>query len=460
MTRNQVFISYSHRDKKWLQRLQTMLKPLEREKLISVWDDTRIRAGQPGREEIERALASAKAAVLLVSPDFLASDFIAQNELPPLLEAAKNEELTILWIAVRPSLYEKTPIKSYQALNNDPNRPLSSLRTADWEKELVEMCGKIESAIAEKEEDQTALSTKDNLGALVSKLCDRADQEKEFTRYFISHLELYPGFPQVYFIPGNEGECHSSLAERLIRTTIKEVAEERRHKKLAGIRHEKIAEWPVAERSALEAGKCALQEEIFKSLHPKHYYRSRDFSAASFGRLSAETLHLHPVVVLEYNIESWNEATPELIKWYLSFWAEVRMITDRPQFVIFLNVIYPSPKPPSSRRARSKQDQIKSKIHQDLHEICDFASQGLDQSPSATSCSCFMLSHLPCVTPQDVRRWARTNNFYRIERDLDEHVRTIFGDATVPFPECRPMIEIEEKLEKIRSSYARERSYL
>src|SRR5262245_58519303 len=136
MTRNQVFISYSHRDKKWLQRIQTMLKPLEREKLISVWDDTRIKAGQQWREEIEVALASAKVAVLMVRPDFLATDFIAQNELPPLLEAAKTEELTILWIAVRQSLYEKTPIKSYQALNNDPNRPLSSLRTADWEREL------------------------------------------------------------------------------------------------------------------------------------------------------------------------------------------------------------------------------------------------------------------------------------------------------------------------------------
>jgi hypothetical protein len=61
--RDQVFISYSHKDREWLSKLQTMLKPLVRNKIISVWEDTKISAGDEWRGEIKEALARAKAAV-------------------------------------------------------------------------------------------------------------------------------------------------------------------------------------------------------------------------------------------------------------------------------------------------------------------------------------------------------------------------------------------------------------
>src|SRR4051794_13839548 len=66
-----VFISYSHKDVRWLDRLKTMLQPLARSGEIDPWDDMRIRSGQYWREEIARAIASATTAVPLVSPEFL-----------------------------------------------------------------------------------------------------------------------------------------------------------------------------------------------------------------------------------------------------------------------------------------------------------------------------------------------------------------------------------------------------
>jgi len=120
------FVCYSHKDETYLLELKKYLKPHVRGSSIVVWDDTRIRPGDEGRKEIKAELESAPLAILLVSPDFLDSDFIAEEELPHILDSAKSSGLRVLWIALRPSAYKTTEIEKYQALNN-PLRPLSKL---------------------------------------------------------------------------------------------------------------------------------------------------------------------------------------------------------------------------------------------------------------------------------------------------------------------------------------------
>jgi class 3 adenylate cyclase len=133
-----VVISYSRKDKDFLGKLQTHLRPYERDKKISYWDDTKIKAGARWRDEIKKALGTARVAVLLVSPDFLASEFIANNELPPLLNAAKNDGIQVLWVPVRASAFEETEICEYQAVC-DPGKPLSSLNEAEQDQALVDI---------------------------------------------------------------------------------------------------------------------------------------------------------------------------------------------------------------------------------------------------------------------------------------------------------------------------------
>jgi internalin A len=144
MARDQIFVSYSHKDKKWLERLQRHLTPFVRNGL-EVWDDTRIKPGSNWKDEIVAALERAKVAVLLVSPHFLASEFIARHELAPLLEAASKDGLVILWIAVSTSAYEETEIARYQAAH-DPSIALDRRGDANWNKDMVAICRKIKES--------------------------------------------------------------------------------------------------------------------------------------------------------------------------------------------------------------------------------------------------------------------------------------------------------------------------
>ncbi len=140
--RDQVFISYSYLDKDRLDNLLATLKQLTCTQAIDVWSDNRTTTGVKWKHEVTEALARAKVAVLLVHRNFLASDFIADAEFPPILAAAKSEGLTIVRVPVEASLYDETDIADYQAAH-DPNQLLIGLSEADLDTELVAIAGEI-----------------------------------------------------------------------------------------------------------------------------------------------------------------------------------------------------------------------------------------------------------------------------------------------------------------------------
>ena len=146
--RTQVFISYSHKDKIFLDDLKRHFKPLQ--DVLDFWDDSKIQVGQKWKEEIVSAIQKTKIAILLISADFFNSDFINSNELPPLLEAAEKDGATIITIILKPCLFEEYPkLNKYQAINS-PTKPISSLDETSREFMWVETVRQIKSIITKK----------------------------------------------------------------------------------------------------------------------------------------------------------------------------------------------------------------------------------------------------------------------------------------------------------------------
>ena len=145
--RPHVFISYSHSDKEYLDRLLVHLKPLEKEGLIDLWVDTRLRAGDRWNKEIEDALSRATVAVLLVSADFLASDFITDNELPPILRNAEEQGTRVIPLIVKPCRFTRdTSLRHFQAIN-DPSESMIQLSTGQQEAYYDSVAAEVEKIL-------------------------------------------------------------------------------------------------------------------------------------------------------------------------------------------------------------------------------------------------------------------------------------------------------------------------
>lgn len=142
-----IFISYSHVDTIYLDRLKVHLRPFEKKGQIDLWEDTKIKAGEKWKEKINSALDKSVIAILLISADFMASDFIVDNELPPLLKAAEEKGKVILPLIVKPCRYTKDEnLSKFQAIN-DPRNPLSKLNENDKEEIYVKVADYIDNLV-------------------------------------------------------------------------------------------------------------------------------------------------------------------------------------------------------------------------------------------------------------------------------------------------------------------------
>jgi hypothetical protein len=126
-----VFCSYSHRDEHYLEVLKTWLVSLERDGLIEEWHDSMISAGSEWEEDIAEHLETSDMVLLLITPYFMASQYIYEKEISRAVENHRQGKARVIPIIVRPSPpWKSTPFGRLKALPKD-GKPITAWSNQD-----------------------------------------------------------------------------------------------------------------------------------------------------------------------------------------------------------------------------------------------------------------------------------------------------------------------------------------
>ena len=126
----EIFFSYTHADETWQKKIKVFLSTLKRERLIRTWDDRNILAGKEWASEIKAHLDVAPIILLLVSQDFIDSDYCWGIELKEAMKLHRADQACVIPIIIRPCDWKKTPFAKLQALPRD-GKPISTWSNED-----------------------------------------------------------------------------------------------------------------------------------------------------------------------------------------------------------------------------------------------------------------------------------------------------------------------------------------
>ena len=144
-----LFYSYSHKDEDFRRKLETHLAVLRRGGLIAEWHDRKIEPGDAWKGQIDRHLTSADIVLLLVSPDFFASDYCWGDEMTKALARHERGEARVIPVILRHCRWQSTPLASLQAVPRGA-KPIKSW--PDKDKAFDDVVAEIERAVGKVRE--------------------------------------------------------------------------------------------------------------------------------------------------------------------------------------------------------------------------------------------------------------------------------------------------------------------
>jgi formylglycine-generating enzyme required for sulfatase activity len=126
----EIFFSYTHKDEELRDKLATHLSALRREGVIKEWHDRKIGGGKEWAGEIDRNLETAHIILLLISADFINSDYCIDKELKRAMERHESNEARVIPIILRPVDWQGMSFRKLQALPKDA-KPVTSWSDSD-----------------------------------------------------------------------------------------------------------------------------------------------------------------------------------------------------------------------------------------------------------------------------------------------------------------------------------------
>jgi hypothetical protein len=126
----ELFISYSHRDEELRQRLDKHLASLKRQKVIEAWHDRKLEAGMEWAKQIDDNLNKANIILLLISPDFIASNYCSEIEMEQAIKRHEAGEAIVVPIILEPCDWTWLPFSKYQAFPKNA-KPITTWTNAN-----------------------------------------------------------------------------------------------------------------------------------------------------------------------------------------------------------------------------------------------------------------------------------------------------------------------------------------
>jgi hypothetical protein len=179
---------------------------------------------------------------------------------------------------------------------------------------------------------------------------------------------------------------------------------------------------------------------------------------------------LYSVIVFKHEVQVQaqyaNGESAALIRWYLSFWDEVKADASIPQCIVFLNFIFPEARRGGvwtllRKLRRANPLGLNKRVVRALRAICDAPERAVEPkrarnparalAAAPSHCACVLLDELTCVDKKHVTKWLRDNLFSDDEAEIERSAVRILTDERGRLSRCRNMREVESQLNDIHN---------
>lgn len=471
------FLSYTSHDRGWAEWIAWILEEAGYTVVIQAWD---FKAGEDFVRLMNKALRETRKVIAVLSQEYFEAKYtnaewraafakdpdgrerlllpilIRRCQLPPLLEARISVDLVGLGEEDATAMIIRAADESHGRPVSRPGFPGAGVRMASDTENYKAVAKPYPGKPGARISPDLGRKFRPDLGPIVSKSCDRDEQEEAFDKVFREGVKRRRGCPQMYIVHGPARERHSSLVERWCETLIQEYANHLSGLFTAAVSFWEIEKWPTSGK--VETDLVRVLEPLFRKCDPTYVFERDDYTPQAFHELLLPMRRQVIVVQHEIDAEKFTPDTPQLIEQYVKFWETFKARADGPQFVIFLNVEYPASRSENRwkiwdaakrlRRARENRQ-----IAGALGQISNLRYQ---RTTDCDDIYCFytFLKELPSVKLKDVEAWFKKYRLGTNEVAWETQSRNIFRLKGWKFNEGKNMADIEDALDEFIAAMA------
>lgn len=413
-----VFYSYSRKDEDLRDEMENCLKTLKRQGIIEDWHDRKIGAGSEWAGEINERLNTADIILLLVSPDFLASDYCYDVEVKRAMERHEAGQARVIPVLLRVSDWQHAPFSKLQAL---PKNAKPVKKWEDRDEAFQEIAEGIRKAVEEmtvgsaREKNTSAHSSRhvkppisDKYRYLLPYLCDRSEQVTDLETAI---REQGLNRPFICIAHGDEQECHDMFRLRLLRKSLHRIL---KLKKDQALREDYSMAWPSSYKSSPDPID-SFRSNLARMLECDSQASQKEMARRLAVEKDPVIIHTDPLT------RDWKPHGRELMESFINCWSKWPELNGQ-VLIVYLSFKYEQGRQRDflSRRRWAKHNK----------EVRDFFDQL--QFQKHYNLPGTVLPELCPIRQTDAAHWVHT------------HARSVYGDE----------VNIDDCSRKIRSIYA------